>query len=184
MQGAGNTIKCKHEPGGRQRSKPIAYCETADVAGIVPFHLVDLEEKLPRPKVGIDHGRHDTCIYGRGDGSGAAVACGSRGEAMALAGHQPAAVINHIHDSTRGSGNITYSLQWRQHPHVAPILTRMDYDLGNVSVAALVASGAAALRLEDTADQVSGLGVGDGSEAERVGRRLLGRLADGVGKGE
>ena len=52
----------------------------------------------------------------------------------------------------------------------------MDFNLGDVGVAAPVREGAG-LCLDDTADQISGLRGGDGSEAERVGSGRAGCLA-------
>ena len=50
----------------------------------------------------------------------------------------------------------------------APALTGMDLNLGDVGAAAPVREGAG-LCLDDTADQISSLRGGDGTEAERVG---------------
>ena len=81
-----------------------------------------------------------------------------------------------VHTQPSGSGNHTGGCE----PQHRSALTSMEHDLGEVGAAAQV-SEVARLRLDDPADQIPGLGGGDGSEAERVRCRLA-RLAARVGE--
>ena len=91
----GALIIAQGQSEGQRQRDLTTYCESADVAGIIPFHLGNLEDMLSGPEVGEGCGTCDACKCDRDDGPRAAVICTAEagGEVMYVSDEPPTTAV-------------------------------------------------------------------------------------------